>query len=170
MHTGASLIDIVSKESYNKEALSFYLLHYLNFLSSAGHDIIYSIPEFDNNNLSLSLDFSSITTSITTVSEIRGVSVEKINSFFSTSWLQAAMLAGTESTATDIKASLAEYSSTSYPSWSGDFHFHVKLGAPRVEALCGQELVLYFMVDSLTVYESTDFTVYAISFVTKRWS
>lgn len=71
------------------------------------------------------------------------------------------MLAGgKEGPSADHNAlSLAEYKSTWSLDESSNTHFHVKLGAPRIKALCNQEVVLYFTLDEILFYDSKDFTV-----------
>ena len=67
---------------------------------------------------------------------------------------------GRDGPAADHNAlSLAEYKSTWSLDESSNTHFHVKLGAPRIKALCNQEVVLYFTLDEILFYESKDFTV-----------
>lgn len=154
------MIKVTSDEDVNKQALSSYLLHYLRFLTNAGNHVLFSLPDFDDDNLSISIDFSTMSNAVIPVDDIRGVSIEKVNAFLSTAWLKAAMLASSHLTSGDIKASLAEYRSTS-SSHSSDLHFHVKLGAPRVKALCDQEVILYFTIDDLYIYDTEDFNVYA---------
>ncbi|TCD65183.1 hypothetical protein EIP91_003005 [Steccherinum ochraceum] len=154
----ATPIDIISDVEISKQALSFYLLHYLRFLSNAGHHILFSLPDFDDDKFSISIDFSTMSTAIAPIEEIHGVSIEKINAFLSTGWLKSAMLAADPHTCRDVKTALAEYRSTS-SAYSGDIHFHVKMGAPRVKALCDQEVILYFTIDELFIHDSEDFTV-----------
>lgn len=72
------------------------------------------------------------------------------------------MLAGT--TAEDVNASfnragisLAEYKST----WSSQHfgvQFHLLFGAPKVDALCSQEVVIYFTLDEVHFYDDEHFT------------
>ncbi|THH28534.1 hypothetical protein EUX98_g5660 [Antrodiella citrinella] len=154
----ARMISIESNEEIGKQAISFYLLHYLHFLSNAGHHVLFSLPDFDDDTLSISIDFSTMSNATVPVNEISGVSVEKVNAFLSTAWLKSAMLAASHQTSTDVKAALAEYRSTSSVHGS-DVHFHVKLGAPRVKALCDQEVIMYFTIDDLYIYDGDDFTV-----------
>lgn len=154
----AHTVHVNASEDVGKQALAFYLLHYLRFLSNAGHHVLFSLPDFDDDKLSVTIDFSTMTRASALIEEVRGVSLEKINAFLSTAWLNAAMLASVEHTMKDIKTCLAEYRSMTSVHGS-DIHFHVKLGAPRIKALCEQEVILYFTIDELIIYESDDFNV-----------
>ena len=93
--------------------MSFYLLEYLRFLSKAGHHTLFSLPDFDDNDSSLRIDFSDVATRSVPVNDIHGISVIKINTFLSTAWMDAASLLRSSQTAGDIKTILAGYSGSS---------------------------------------------------------
>ncbi|TCD64013.1 hypothetical protein EIP91_004681 [Steccherinum ochraceum] len=152
-------VEIKTDADIDRQALGFYLLRYLRFLSNAGHHILFSLPDFDDDQLSVTIDFSAVSTTNVPVTEIHGVTVDKINAFLSTGWLKAAMLGSSPETSSDIKVALAEYRSTASSVGVSDVFFHAKLGAPRVKALCEQEVILYFSIDYLYIYETEDFNV-----------
>lgn len=157
----AQPINISASDEIGFNALTFYLKHYLRFLSNAGHRILFSLPDFDDDNLSVFIDFSAVSKTTALVEEVHGVSLEKVNTFLSTAWLNAAMLATGENAESDIKISLAEYRST-MGTHNNDLHFTARFGAPRVEALCNQEVILYFKIEELCTYESDDFSEYVL--------
>lgn len=141
-----------------REALAFYFTQYFKLLKSAGNHVLFSLPDFDDDRRRVLIDFSADAQALVDVDEIYGVSVEKINTFLSSSWLKSAMLAGGKNGPSADRAaiSLAEYRST-WVLGDSNVHFHVKLGAPRIRALCQQEVILYFTVDEVLFYESADF-------------
>ncbi|KAJ3554928.1 hypothetical protein NM688_g2854 [Phlebia brevispora] len=157
-YTKAQLISVHPEIEGGSQALAFYLSQYLQLLQNAGHHVVFSLPDFDDDRLHVSIDFSTAGQSLLELDEVYGVSVEKINAFLSASWLKSAILAsGRKGEIADrTLLSLAEYRSTWVLSDSTS-HFHVKLGAPRIRAVCNQEVILFFTVDEVLFYETTDF-------------
>ncbi len=151
-------MSVSSEVNNGRQALSVYLSEYLEFLQNAGNHVLFSLPDFDDDRLRVSIDFSTSGRPVLGIDSIFGISVEKINSYLQASWLKSAMLAGRgRGHSVDRTAlSLAEYRSTWVASESL-IHFHVTLGAPRIQALCGEEVVLFFTVDEVVFYESDDF-------------
>jgi hypothetical protein len=47
-----------------KEALAFYLRQYLDFLNAAGHNCILNLPDFDDDEYALMIDYSLTTKAI----------------------------------------------------------------------------------------------------------
>ncbi|EKM50129.1 uncharacterized protein PHACADRAFT_153519 [Phanerochaete carnosa HHB-10118-sp] len=159
----AQLVQINSELEVGRQALAFYLSEYLLVLQSAGNHVLFSLPDFDDDRRRLFIDFSTYARSLLDVDEIYDISVEKINTFLSSSWLKAAMLAGGKNgpSADHAALSLAEYQSNWSLDESSNTHFHIKLGSPRIKALCNQEVVLYFVIDEVLFYDSKDFSVAA---------
>ena len=145
----------IKSDDADQQALSFYLLSYLQFLSNAGHHIIFSLPDFDDDDLQIDLDFSSASKAGITVEEISEVSIEKINTYLTAAFFKAAMFQkdAEQKGVTDVKGSLSEIRSS-----SADFHCHVKFGAPRIKALCDQEVIVHFVIEELLVYDGADFS------------
>lgn len=164
----AHLISVSRDLEGGREALGFYLSQYLKLLRNAGNHVLFSLPDFDDDRHRVTIDFSANAQALVDVDEVYGISVEKINTFLSSSWLKAAMLAGGKNGPSADRAaiSLAEYRST-WVLGESNAHFHVKLGAPRVRALCGQEVVLYFVIDEVLFYDSQDFNAY-VSYSARR--
>jgi hypothetical protein len=136
-----------------KNTLAIYLGEYLNFLQKAGHAVLFCLPEFDDLGLHLGSDYSMATGNLPGASQVLGVDIEKINSHLSTSWLNAAMVAATpEASSTNrSRVSLAEYQSN-WSSHNLGVHFHITFGPPKVEALCNQEVVVFFSLDDVSFY------------------
>lgn len=164
--TEAQLISVHPEVDAGTQALSFYLIHYLQLLQNAGHHVLFSLPDFDDDRLQVSIDFSTQGQTLLELEEVYGVSVEKINAFLSSSWLKSAMLVSGKKTADRPALSLAEYRST----WvlnDSSAHFHVRLGAPRIKAVCNQEVILFFSVDEVQFYDTTDFDAYVLPILMK---
>lgn len=137
---------------------------YLDYLHHAGHHVLFSLPDFDDDRLDMIIDYSLEShvnhTLEAEIHEVFGVSVEDINRNLSSKWLKSIMDAADGADRKSV--CLAEYRST----WTtigerSGIQFHIKFGAPRVRVLCEREAVLYFKIDELLVYDGHDFTVYA---------
>ncbi|CCM05147.1 uncharacterized protein FIBRA_07356 [Fibroporia radiculosa] len=147
-----------SKDSnINEAALEFYLRKYLVFLHSAGHHVLFSLPEFDEDGRSrLLIDYSSMGNAFPDLDEIQGISVDLVNTQLSSNWLKAAMQ--TVDVVDEIhdwrEISLAEYRSTfnNYQHMGSDVHFHAKLGAPTLTAVCAQEATIIFTLEEVLFY------------------
>ncbi|GJJ16021.1 hypothetical protein Clacol_010300 [Clathrus columnatus] len=169
--TLASKVDITDA----KNALSFYLKGYLDFLRQAGHHVYFSLPDFDDDGHQVQVEFSLLPHFIRNIeheiTEIFGVSLDSINETLSARWLKNIMEAEDEDVSTHNKESicLAEYRST----WTTigdrkDIQFWIKFGAPKVKILCKKEAILSFTVEELLVFDGNDFTV-APKHTYKNW-
>ncbi|TFK51257.1 hypothetical protein OE88DRAFT_1629687 [Heliocybe sulcata] len=151
-----------------REALTFYLTRYLEYIREAGYHVFYSLPDWDNDGHphSLEIDFSAFTDVRHLDFEgvdFRGVSIETINTHLSKVWLEAAMIVEREETHFDYHSvCLAEYRST----WTdiGDLQeqFCIRFDAPKVRILCDTEAVLYFKISELAFFATDDFTKEAL--------
>ena len=160
MPVDAKLCKISPEAEQGKQALEAYLQGYLQFLRCAGHHVLFSLPDFDDDGERHLIDFSQIAHVLLNIQEVHGVSIEQINRYLSNSWLKAAMLAGAQNgQPIDRPAiSLAEYRST-WVLHDGGIHFHLKFGAPQVVALCNDEIIMTFVVDEVLFYDTEDFTL-----------
>ncbi|PSR75858.1 hypothetical protein PHLCEN_2v8772 [Hermanssonia centrifuga] len=156
-YSKAELLSVVQELEPARQALSFYLSQYLQLLDGAGRHIFFSLPNFDDDRLRLSIDFSVASHTLLDIDKIQGISSEKINASLSVSWLKAAMLAGSANVtpAEHLAISLAEYRST-WLSHGSDVHFQVKLGPLRLKSLCNQEAVVLISVDEVTFFDTED--------------
>ncbi|KAI0700946.1 hypothetical protein BC835DRAFT_322712 [Cytidiella melzeri] len=147
----------LSTQEPAKAALTSYLQGYLNFLHNAGHHILFCFPEFDDSNMQHLFDYSMAARTLAGTKEIYGIEIEKINNHLSTSWLKAAMISGPAEASSSNRASvsLAEWQS-SWSSQNFGVNFHIMFGPPKVEALCGQEAVIYFILDDILFYDHDD--------------
>ncbi|KZT30121.1 hypothetical protein NEOLEDRAFT_1055067 [Neolentinus lepideus HHB14362 ss-1] len=157
-----------------REALTFYLTKYLEYLREAGYHVFYSLPDWDNDGepQSMEIDFSAIC-------DVRhldfegvdfcGISIETINTHLSKVWLEAAMIVETEDTHIDYHdVCLAEYRSTWTDLVDLTEQFCIRFDAPRVRVLCDSEAVLYFKISELAFFATDDFTKEALH-VFRNW-
>ncbi|KDQ52587.1 hypothetical protein JAAARDRAFT_702442 [Jaapia argillacea MUCL 33604] len=167
-----STANLVSKVDIaeGRDSLKYYSTKYLEFLHQAGHHVLFSLPDFDDNRLALKIDYSldshNVRNAESEVSEVWGISIAEINESLASKWLKAAILAEDMERGLiemDHKAiCLAEYRSI----WvekagesASDVQFHIKCGAPKVKALCNKEVFLCFKIDEFLLYDGEDFTV-----------
>lgn len=150
--------------AHAKEALGFYLKKYFEFLRQAGHHVLFSLPDFDDDGHQVQIEFSLLPHFIRNVeheiTEIFGVQLDTINHSLSSRWLKSIMEAEEEGTHTKEAICLAEYRST----WTTigdrkDIQFWIKFGAPKLKILCKREAILSFVVEELLVFDGNDFTV-----------
>ncbi|CCM02877.1 uncharacterized protein FIBRA_04991 [Fibroporia radiculosa] len=144
-----------------RDAFVHFMSQYLNFLHQAGNHVLFSLPDFDDDRYRLTIDYSLMGSPTLDVQEIHGINVEKINTYLSSVWLKCAMaLDSPEDVTVDWKSTiLAEYRSTWSLHADSGFHFHVRLGAPRVQPVCSRETILYFTIDEILFFESDDLSV-----------
>lgn len=141
--------------------VEYYLKHYLRFLLAAGHHVLYSLPDFHDEEHLLLIDFSWDAQMAPDLQEVHGISIDHVNTYLADAWQKAVMLSNEHrGQPPDRPAiSLAEYRST----WTisslnaQSLHFHLLLNAPQVAALCNDEVVIYFSVDEANFYEDDDF-------------
>ena len=143
-----------SVEDADREAVFFHLRGYLRLLQKAGHHILFCLPEFNDAGLRYTVDFSSAVETFVGVTTVFDIPTQKINDFLSASWLNAVILSGTSGipSSTGAGLALAQYLST----WSSrDFgiHFSISFSAPTVKALCAQEVLVTFNIQSVSFYE-----------------
>ncbi|GJE96749.1 hypothetical protein PsYK624_129550 [Phanerochaete sordida] len=140
------------------QALEIYLRAYLSFLQAAGHHVFLSLPSFSDAEGGVDIHYSEVITHQSRLQEVHGVAITDINKYLSTAWLKAAMLAsGPEGQIYDRPGiSLAEYQST-WLSQRSDVHFHFTFGPPEVSVLCNDEVVVNFVIDEASFYQSDNF-------------
>jgi hypothetical protein len=86
---------------------------------------------------------------------VQGTSVASINTHLRNTWLD---IAAFDELPTDkISVCLAELK-TEWLQYT-ESHYHVRFGPPTIEALCDQEVVVYYNVEELKIYESADFSI-----------
>lgn len=140
------------------QALESYLYAYLQFLQSAGHHVLFSLPNFSDADEELLIDYSEVADELLDLQEVHGVAIADINKYLSTSWLKAAMLASSQEGQFLNRPgiSLAEYQST-WISQRADIHFHLTFGTPEVTALCNDEVIVKYIIDEALFYKSDTF-------------
>ncbi|KAH9910984.1 hypothetical protein B0H21DRAFT_714389 [Amylocystis lapponica] len=133
-----------SYEVLGKDALVFYLSKYLQTLRNAGNHVLFSLPDFDNAEYKLTIDYSLAGSNLSHLSEICGISVHKINHYLSSTWLTAAILA-------------AGYTHTKD---DGPLALRSILAAPRIRPLCSKEVIMYFKIEEVEFFEGSSDVVH----------
>ncbi|OCH91887.1 hypothetical protein OBBRIDRAFT_727931 [Obba rivulosa] len=138
----------------SREALVFYLTKYLELLQNAGSHVLYSLPDFDDDDLQVKINYSLMGSKVQQHTELHGLSVDKINAYLSSIWLKAAMQASQSANKTPHWQAycLAEFKTAWTAREENAIHFHVKLGAPRIHAICSREAVMYFNVKDVSFF------------------
>ncbi|EKM54032.1 uncharacterized protein PHACADRAFT_257621 [Phanerochaete carnosa HHB-10118-sp] len=145
-----------------QQSLEFYLEQYLEFLQSAGHHVLFSLPNFENDkgDVPTTINYSWIADvalrQLVQLDEIHGVSLRKINDYLSTVWLKAAMLVSIQTDA------LSDRSGTSFAEYRGTwrymdqaYSYYITFGTPRVTAWCNDEVIMTFVVDEVFLYNGS---------------
>ncbi|KAI0667589.1 hypothetical protein C8Q78DRAFT_981541 [Trametes maxima] len=155
----ATVSSIVPEQTSGRDALLRYLQQYLDVLHQAGNHVLFSLPQFDQRNARMEIDYSlmDLPVDFEWQETIYGVTTEQVNAYMSSLWLKSAMLAYGRDTGitTDWRARCyAEFSRK-----EADTYFRIKFGTPRVNILCAREVVVYFDVDEVEFFDGEDFSV-----------
>ncbi|KAJ6541182.1 hypothetical protein DFH09DRAFT_1174690 [Mycena vulgaris] len=141
------------------DALAFYLLEYLRFLRSAGNHVLFNLPDFDDDKFSPKIDYSLVSKALEVeefcCDAVHDTSISDINKYMYDKWLMAAALGRPRDV---LSICLAEISSTWMMNTSIDTHFHIRFGAPQIKALCSNEVLLYFTVEDIAFFATSDFS------------
>ena len=157
-HTEAQLHNTSEKITDSAlQALIVYLRGYLSLLENAGYHTLFCLPSFNKDGFSYTIDYSLAIKKFTDVDLVHGISVQKINDFLLGSWRNAILLSGTsdELCCDGEGLALVEYRSRWSPRNFG-LNFEIFFSAPRVHALCGQEVIIEFTIDTLSFFNSLD--------------
>jgi hypothetical protein len=142
-----------------KEALNFYLRKYLDHLNDGGQNCLLNLPDFDDDAYSPVIDYSLTTKAIeedlSVDVTVFGTSVSTINDQLRNAWLKVASLAHPPSD--KLSMCLAEIKTRWLPDTEN--HYHIRFAPPTVKALCEHEVVLYYNIDEITIYDSAHFSV-----------
>ena len=149
------MIKAVPEIGLGRQAVEAYLQSYMHLLQSAGHHVLFSLPNFDDEGLRPYLDFSQIAYRLLGIEDVHGVAIEQINKYLSAAWLNTLILANKQPIDYSV-VSLAEYRST-WAQQDGYAQFYLNFGAPHVSALCDDEILMHFVLDDVRFYETADF-------------
>ncbi|KAJ7710708.1 hypothetical protein B0H17DRAFT_1223880 [Mycena rosella] len=142
-----------------KDALAFYLPEYLRFLRSAGNHVLFNLPDFDDDKFSPNIDYSLISKALEVeefcCDAVHDTSLDDINKYLYDKWMMAAALGRPRDV---LSICLAEISSAWLMHTSIDTYFHIRFGVPQIKALCSDEVLLYFTVDDIAFFGSSDFS------------
>ncbi|PCH38342.1 hypothetical protein WOLCODRAFT_149281 [Wolfiporia cocos MD-104 SS10] len=157
--TNARFLSMTPTLLNDRESLMYYISKYLAFLQQAGNHVLFSLPDFDDDRHRLTIDYTLLGTHEHSVDEIHGIRVDNINTYLSSVWLKASMLAQGEGVACNTRdwqsTCLAEFCS-SWSSSSSGSHFHLTLGPPQIRPICSREAILYFAIDKVEFFRDAD--------------
>ncbi|OBZ69011.1 hypothetical protein A0H81_11374 [Grifola frondosa] len=156
--TTAMLIASEPEVGAGVESLVEYLSKYLEFLQTAGHHVLFSLPEFDDDRGRLYIDHSLMRTGPLEPGNIKGVAAIDINRYYSSVWLKSAMIVYKSG------GKGANWHATCLAEWNSLYsihefaYFHLKLAAPRIEILCEREVIMYFRLSEVSFFATEDFS------------
>lgn len=130
-----------------------YLKKYLGFLQHTGQHVLFSLPNFNNDQdiiINYSLDALEIHNTDFKLDKVFKVSLEQINKQLKARWNEAA-------NATNRRAKCLAYYQSNWTSLvchaDHAYQFHVDFEAPEVfKALCKREIVLFFKIKKIQIY------------------
>ena len=151
--------DDLPPEEVTNHDLERLLGNYLRSLQSGGHHVLFSSPEFDDDEFRPPIYFSLVSSSSETsfLKAIHNFTVAMINGYLSLLWYTCAFVVrersqgGVNGPLWDDTTSLAEYR-TWLSSERGDEAWYccLKFGMPRVQILCAREIILLFTLTEVS--------------------
>ncbi|KAI0770368.1 hypothetical protein C8Q74DRAFT_1275033 [Fomes fomentarius] len=133
------------------------LSSYLRSLRLGGHHVLFSLPEFDDDEFRPPISFSRVASSQEQylLREIHGFSLAMINGYLSLLWYTCAFVIREraderQAVTWDETTSLAEYW-TWVRSEAEAWYCCLKFGAPEARILCGREVILLFMLSEVAI-------------------
>ena len=150
-----------------QDEFTFYINQYLQVLQTAGICHFFCHPILDEDEEEPCYDFSLMSKSLPILESLHGIKVEKINAYLSWLWQKASKLAATTNDVDNSKSAqrllyLAEYRSYWSPSQrrssAHELQFHLKFGCPRVSVVCSCEVIMWFSIEEVLLYDSNDFS------------
>lgn len=145
---------------------------YLRSLRLGGHHVLFSLPEFDDDEFRPPISFSRVAKSQEQflLREINGFSLAMINGYLSLLWYTCAFVIrereGRQAVTWD-DTSLAEYW-TWVRSEAEAWYCCLKFGAPEARILCSREVILLFKLSEVAILteEVAPGERYAVSILT----
>ena len=143
------------------EAHRPYLEAYLKHLIKSGHHVIYSLPDFDDDEHHRVIDFSSAAAaSYGDVTKVFNIELELVAKFVEEAWLKAAWLAHEHlhESGRDLDLSIRNTIAVAKweHHWRGSAPFDIEFGAPTVQLLCEREAILTFSLENIVFHASGD--------------
>lgn len=166
VYVAAKLVKIDSEKPLDadtKDAVKVYLAKYLEFLRHAGNHVLFDLPDFDDDKYKPKIDYSQHRETFDLDAlcggiQLKSFGLEEINEFLYKKWAMAKRLA-LDPTEDALSVCLAELDSRWMSNPTVDDHFFIQFKAPRVKALCSQEVILYFEVGNVWFFDGEDFEV-----------
>ncbi|OCH90224.1 hypothetical protein OBBRIDRAFT_731201 [Obba rivulosa] len=132
-------------------ALAFYLTKYLELLHGAGNHILFSLPDFGaGDDMQVKVDFSAVDSEVL-YTNLYGIDVERINTYLFSVWLKSAMKAADKNSHWQDYC-LSEFDTASTARRDKSARFRVRLGAPRIHAICSREAVMCLNIKDVSFF------------------
>lgn len=145
-----------NKTDSKVEALKDYYVDYFALLKKAGHHVLLSLPDFDDlDSTSASIDYSVIyqTDTASEFTYIFDMSVEGINNYLKSLWLQAVSLIDKSPEILDNHDRSKEYLLSrykdSYKPYGENIDLTFTFGPLKVAALCKIEAIIYINIGAV---------------------
>lgn len=152
----AKLVMLGPDQSLNgqtKAALSFYMHKYLEFLQNAGFHTLYDLPDFENKlkaKIDHSLHYRPIDLEVLCAGvSVYGTNIQELAGSLHRKWLNVASIGLPED---PLSICLAELDSAWLGNAEIEHQFYARFGPPRITALCGSEVILYFDVQDIAFF------------------
>ncbi|KAH9941697.1 uncharacterized protein BXZ73DRAFT_22216, partial [Epithele typhae] len=150
------LLSTLPHVSFGNVQLTRFLAGYLRLLQEAGNHVFFSPPKFGPYSPVMITDYALLDLPEAFFhNSIRGISVDKINTYLTSIWLKSSMLSyrGINGEKVDWPLRLlAQFNTRSYG--QGTYgRFRMGLEPPTVEIVCDKELIVYFNIDELDCFD-----------------
>lgn len=147
-----------------KDALKFYMTHYLSFLKTSGNHVFFDLADFDSDSDRLKSNYSLVRTDKTN-DLLKGIRQELLllgkykpdvlAQFYKAAWTVASALVNVENWGS-LQICLATICSDWLVGAEVKKPFHINFETPTVEVLCPYEVILKFHLKDLAFFERTD--------------
>lgn len=133
-----------------------YLEAYLKHLTKAGHHVLYSLPDFDDDGLERKIEFSAAAgATYDHFTKVSGIELELVSKHVERVWLEAAWLAHEQKFEgkDEIDFPLRNIAVAKWErKWRKNLPFDIEFGAPTVRLLCEREAILTFSLENIVYY------------------
>jgi hypothetical protein len=138
---------------------------YLDHFRHAGHHILSSLPDFDDDRHKREINFTAALQRVYgyQFTGMHGVELHKIVSYIQGLWLSSVLDSpSTFGNKIDFEKQEASVLAMYESAWStsataSGLHFRVLFNVPKIEPICGSEALFYVNVDEIIFSESPDF-------------
>jgi len=151
-----------------------YLEAYLKHLVKSGHHVIYSLPDFDDDNQKREIDFSTATVATYDhVTKAFGVELTQVTKYVEDAWLKAAWLAHEHKhdSKTQVEFSVRNAIAVAKweRSWRSSAPFDIEFGAPTIHFLCDHEAVLTLSLENAVFYSTDGRYAFSVLYIARAY-